>query len=104
MGFLVRVMIKKVMLLPKEDKYDTLEISPITVFQRMEDQSNEHTPLHKRVINIDTTSKSMMNSTAILRRFQREKKNAILHDYLVYLQKRCDDLGIVDDPKTFYNP
>lgn len=49
--------------LPKEDQSNTLEISSITISQRVEDQSTKYTPLHKRAIDIDTTSKSMMNST-----------------------------------------
>ena len=53
----------EVVLLPKEVQSDILEISPIIVSQRMEDQSSESMPLHTRVIDIDTTSKSITNST-----------------------------------------
>ena len=36
-----------------------------------------------------------------LRRPQREKRLAILNDYVVYLQESESDLGIENDPVTF---
>ena len=66
--------------------------------EQYEGQINDPITHNEIVINEPRVDES---HPIALRRSQREKRSAILNDYVVYLHESESDLGIENDPVTF---